>query len=170
MTEARKLHRRKDRQHDRARIFRGERADRWRPTAGRDRQAAGEARSRSQGARHRHRRGACEGRYRQATCRMGQQARSQRHRARARQCRSALPAAKLIGFSMTDPEGLPYRPCVGVMLLNSAGRVFVGKRADRSEEGVDSTLVSSYEPVGTDGTKAWSGVYGFLRPSLTPLP
>lgn len=41
---------------------------------------------------------------------------------------------------MTEPQaGLPYRPCVGVMLLNSKGRVFVGRRADRSEEGVDST-------------------------------
>ena len=29
--------------------------------------------------------------------------------------------------------GLPYRPCVGVMLVNSAGRVFVGKRIDNKE-------------------------------------
>jgi putative (di)nucleoside polyphosphate hydrolase len=40
---------------------------------------------------------------------------------------------------MTDKEGLPYRPCAGVMLFNSDGRVFVGRRSDRSEEGVDST-------------------------------
>ena len=40
---------------------------------------------------------------------------------------------------MTDKEGLPYRPCVGVMLFNGEGRVFVGRRSDRSEEGVDST-------------------------------
>jgi putative (di)nucleoside polyphosphate hydrolase len=40
---------------------------------------------------------------------------------------------------MTSPEGLPYRPCVGVMLINPVGRVFVGRRADRSEEGVGST-------------------------------
>ena len=33
---------------------------------------------------------------------------------------------------MTEPGGLPYRPCVGVMLLNQEGRVFVGRRADRS--------------------------------------
>ena len=32
---------------------------------------------------------------------------------------------------MTEQDGLPYRPCVGVMLLNSAGRAFVGRRADR---------------------------------------
>ena len=40
---------------------------------------------------------------------------------------------------MTDKAGLPYRPCVGVMLFNGEGRVFVGRRSDRSEEGVDST-------------------------------
>jgi putative (di)nucleoside polyphosphate hydrolase len=34
---------------------------------------------------------------------------------------------------MTDREGLPYRPCVGVMLVNSEDRVFVGRRADHAE-------------------------------------
>lgn len=29
---------------------------------------------------------------------------------------------------------LPYRPCVGVMLVNSAGRVFVGQRLDRESD------------------------------------
>src|SRR5688572_27405504 len=29
---------------------------------------------------------------------------------------------------------LPYRPCVGMMLFNSEGRVFVGKRIDQSIE------------------------------------
>lgn len=29
-----------------------------------------------------------------------------------------------------DPDTLPYRPCVGVMLANGAGRVFVGERLD----------------------------------------
>ena len=28
-------------------------------------------------------------------------------------------------------ETLPYRPCVGVMVLNAAGEVFVGQRMDR---------------------------------------
>lgn len=28
---------------------------------------------------------------------------------------------------------LPYRPCVGVMLVNASGRVFVGKRIDNKE-------------------------------------
>ena len=40
---------------------------------------------------------------------------------------------------MTNKEDLPYRPCAGVMLFNGDGRVFVGRRSDRSEEGVDST-------------------------------
>ena len=29
-----------------------------------------------------------------------------------------------------DLQSLPYRPCVGVMLVNEAGRVFVGQRID----------------------------------------
>jgi putative (di)nucleoside polyphosphate hydrolase len=32
-----------------------------------------------------------------------------------------------------DHESLPYRPCVGVMLVNAHGRVFVGKRIDSKE-------------------------------------
>lgn len=34
---------------------------------------------------------------------------------------------------MTDPAALPYRPCVGVMLVNENGQVFVGKRIDNKE-------------------------------------
>lgn len=29
---------------------------------------------------------------------------------------------------MTDRSDLPYRPCVGILMFNDAGRVFVGKR------------------------------------------
>ncbi len=32
-------------------------------------------------------------------------------------------------------EDLPYRPCVGVMLLNAQGQVFVGRRIDQTVEG-----------------------------------
>ena len=32
-----------------------------------------------------------------------------------------------------DPAGLPYRPCVGVMLANREGKVFVGQRIDARE-------------------------------------
>jgi len=33
-----------------------------------------------------------------------------------------------------DPTELPYRPCVGMMLFNRAGKIFVGKRIDQSVE------------------------------------
>jgi putative (di)nucleoside polyphosphate hydrolase len=36
---------------------------------------------------------------------------------------------------MIDPETLPYRPCAGFMLVNSAGLVFVGERIDPSAHG-----------------------------------
>lgn len=32
-----------------------------------------------------------------------------------------------------DIAALPYRPCVGVMLANARGEVFVGQRSDRAE-------------------------------------
>lgn len=35
---------------------------------------------------------------------------------------------------MIDQTGLPYRPCVGVMLINPQGLVFVGRRADHEGE------------------------------------
>ncbi|GAA0780246.1 RNA pyrophosphohydrolase [Roseibium denhamense] len=34
----------------------------------------------------------------------------------------------------TPAEGLPYRPCVGVMLINSSGKVWIGKRSDGSSD------------------------------------
>jgi len=34
---------------------------------------------------------------------------------------------------MTDFSALPYRPCVGVMLVNRSGLAFVGKRIDNRE-------------------------------------
>ncbi|MCB2050719.1 MAG: RNA pyrophosphohydrolase [Novosphingobium sp.] len=34
---------------------------------------------------------------------------------------------------MTKFENLPYRPCVGVMLVNADGKAFVGKRIDTRE-------------------------------------
>lgn len=33
-----------------------------------------------------------------------------------------------------DPDTLPYRPCVGVMLINSAGLIFAGQRRDSTAE------------------------------------
>ena len=37
--------------------------------------------------------------------------------------------------SLLRHEDLPYRPCVGVMLLNAEGLVFVGRRIDQTVEG-----------------------------------
>jgi putative (di)nucleoside polyphosphate hydrolase len=34
---------------------------------------------------------------------------------------------------VTDISALPYRPCVGVMLVNAGGHAFVGKRIDNRE-------------------------------------
>ena len=59
---------------------------------------------------------------------------------------------------------LPYRPCVGIMLFNQDGKVFVGKRIDQTVEGwqmpqggidkgetpVEAVLRELQEEVGTD--------------------
>jgi putative (di)nucleoside polyphosphate hydrolase len=37
-------------------------------------------------------------------------------------------------MSKQPSSGLPYRPCVGAMVFNAKGRVFVGKRIDQSIE------------------------------------
>jgi putative (di)nucleoside polyphosphate hydrolase len=36
---------------------------------------------------------------------------------------------------MAKNSDLPYRPCVGILLLNQGGKVFVGKRIDQTVEG-----------------------------------
>ncbi len=33
-----------------------------------------------------------------------------------------------------DPESLPYRPCVGVMLINDQGLIFAGRRIDSTAD------------------------------------
>ena len=38
-----------------------------------------------------------------------------------------------IAARMSERDHLSYRPCVGVMLVNSAGQAFVGKRIDNRE-------------------------------------
>ena len=62
------------------------------------------------------------------------------------------------------PSDLPYRPCVGIMLFNADGKVFVGKRLDQTVEawqmpqgGIDkgesprqAALRELGEEVGTD--------------------
>lgn len=63
-----------------------------------------------------------------------------------------------------DAASLPYRPCVGIMLLNGQGQVFVGRRIDQTveawqmpqggiddgEEPRDAALRELKEEIGTD--------------------
>jgi putative (di)nucleoside polyphosphate hydrolase len=37
-------------------------------------------------------------------------------------------------YNAIDPASLPYRPCVGIMVLNSNGLVWIGCRADAKNE------------------------------------
>ena len=46
---------------------------------------------------------------------------------------------------MIDPETLPYRPCVGVMLINADGLVFGGQR-------LDNPVPAWQMPQGSKGT------------------
>lgn len=43
------------------------------------------------------------------------------------------PAGPRRDPAMTDPARLPYRPCVGVVLVNPAGLVFAGQRLDNNQ-------------------------------------
>ena len=63
-----------------------------------------------------------------------------------------------------DAASLPYRPCVGIMLLNGQGQVFVGRRIDQTveawqmpqggidagEDPRDAALRELKEEIGTD--------------------
>ena len=53
-------------------------------------------------------------------------------------------------------ENLPYRPCVGMMVFNRAGRVFVGRRFDGPEH--------------VDEGHAWQMPQGGLDPGEEPYP
>ena len=56
---------------------------------------------------------------------------------------------------MARYEDLPYRPCVGVMVLNRKGDVFVGRRTDGPEH--------------VDATHVWQMPQGGLDPGEEPL-
>jgi putative (di)nucleoside polyphosphate hydrolase len=50
-------------------------------------------------------------------------------------CPTSFPGAELVLTltgtpALTDYSALPYRPCVGVMLVNAQGQAFVGRRID----------------------------------------
>ena len=49
---------------------------------------------------------------------------------------------------MIDPATLPYRPCVGIMVLNSEGRVWTGKRVVIPKGEMDGALKLWQMPQG----------------------
>ena len=53
-------------------------------------------------------------------------------------------------------DDLPYRPCVGLMVLNRAGRAFIGRRIDGPEH--------------VDATHAWQMPQGGIDPGEDPWP
>src|SRR5690349_10344655 len=57
---------------------------------------------------------------------------------------------------MTDFEKLPYRPCVGVMVLSRDGRAFVGRRTE--------------EPEHVDEGHAWQMPQGGIDEGEDPYP
>ncbi|MBV8979117.1 MAG: RNA pyrophosphohydrolase [Alphaproteobacteria bacterium] len=73
-------------------------------------------------------------------------------------------------------EDLPYRPCVGVMLLNAEGLVFVGRRIDQTVEGwqmpqggidqgetpVEAALRELKEEIGTDSAQPLREMEGWV--------
>jgi putative (di)nucleoside polyphosphate hydrolase len=61
-----------------------------------------------------------------------------------------MPRAK----GLSDRPDLPYRACVGVMLLNHAGRVFIGRRSNGPEH--------------VDATHAWQMPQGGIDPGEEP--
>jgi putative (di)nucleoside polyphosphate hydrolase len=82
---------------------------------------------------------------------------------------------------MTDPTTLPYRPCVGVMLINPAGRVFVGQRRDTPDAwqmpqgGIDrgetprvAALREMEEEIGTAAAEIVAETQDWLRYDLPP--
>jgi len=56
---------------------------------------------------------------------------------------------------MIDPTSLPYRPCVGVVLIDARGMIFAGQR-------IDSPSPAWQMPQG--------GIDGDERPKITDCP
>ena len=64
---------------------------------------------------------------------------------------------------MKPIDQLPYRPCAGIVVLNDAGRVFVGRRIDGREH-VDNTHVWQMPQGGIDpGEDPWPAALRELR-------
>ncbi|MGB6116952.1 MAG: RNA pyrophosphohydrolase [Mesorhizobium sp.] len=60
---------------------------------------------------------------------------------------------------MVDREAMPYRPCVGVMVLNSEGLVWAGRR-----------IVESDSEMLPGATKLWQMPQGGIDKGEDPLP
>src|SRR5215470_4661190 len=70
-------------------------------------------------------------------------------RCRRHPCQIQLNLINRLSPKMTRFEDLPYRPCVGVMVLNGAGLVFIGRRSDGPEH-IDETHVWQMPQGGID--------------------
>ena len=55
--------------------------------------------------------------------------------------------------SPVDPETLPYRPCVGQMVINRAGLVWAGRRADSTKDAEGSGTWWQMPQGGVDPAK-----------------
>ena len=82
---------------------------------------------------------------------------------------------------MVDPADLPYRPCVGVMLANAAGLVWVGRRIDTPDGwqmpqgGIDdgegaaaAAMRELHEEIGTDRAEIIAESKEWYRYDLPP--
>ncbi|MDZ5647221.1 RNA pyrophosphohydrolase [Nitrospirillum sp. BR 11828] len=80
-----------------------------------------------------------------------------------------------------DPSTLPYRPCVGICLLNAQGLVFVGQRRDtpgawqmpqggidKGETAAEAGLRELMEEIGTDKATLLEETTEWLRYDLPP--
>lgn len=82
---------------------------------------------------------------------------------------------------MVDRDSLPYRPCVGIMLLNDARSVFVARRIDTADAwqmpqgGIDpgesvhqAALRELEEEIGTNRAEIIAETTNWLRYDLPP--
>jgi putative (di)nucleoside polyphosphate hydrolase len=73
---------------------------------------------------------------------------------------------------MARYEDLPYRTCVGMMLINAAGLVFIGRRAGGVEH-VDESHIWQMPQGGVDpGEDTWAAakreLYSMRKPASAP--
>ncbi len=89
----------------------------------------------------------------------------------------------------TSPDSLPYRPCVGIMVLNAEGKVFVGRRIaepqgemdgasklwqmpqggiDEGEDPLKAAIRELYEETGIRSVALLAATDGWIRYELPP--